>query len=260
MSGFSTLKVEAEGAVAHLVLNRPGQMNAINEELLRDLLAASEGIEADAAIKVVTLSGEGRAFCAGADLRTVQEVSRDLERWNGFMRLWHQVFNRIESLPVPVVAGVHGLALAGGLELTLVADLVVADEEARFGDQHVNFGLVAGGGGSQRLPRLIGVRRAKELMFRGHWLSAREALGWGLVNEVVPAGKLRESLRALAGQLAGLSGAANRTVKMLVNRGVDLPLAEGLDLEMRGVAEHMRSADASEGLRAFAEKRRPRFG
>jgi enoyl-CoA hydratase len=104
------------------------------------------------------------------------------------MRLWHSVFNRVEALPVPVVAGVHGLALAGGLELVLVADLVVADEDARLGDQHANFGLVAGGGGSQRLPRVVGSRRAKELMLLGGWLSAREAREWRLVNRIAPAG------------------------------------------------------------------------
>jgi len=151
------------------------------------------------------------------------------------------------------------MALAGGLELTMVADLVIADEEARLGDQHANFGLVAGGGGSQRLPRLIGLRRAKELMLLGHWLSARGALEWGLINRVVPTGQVREKLNELAAQLSSLSGSANRTVKMLANRGLDLPLADGLELEIRGVAQHMSSADAREGLSAFVEKRKPKF-
>jgi enoyl-CoA hydratase len=175
------------------------------------------------------------------------------------MRLWHRVFDRIEALPVPVIAGVHGLALAGGLELVLVADLVVADEAARLGDQHANFGLVAGGGGSQRLPRLIGARRAKELMLLGGWLTAPEALAWGLVNRVVPAGTVAPAVEELATALAAGSGSANRTVKALVARAFDTGLAEGLELERRLVAEHMRSGDAAEGLRAFAEKRKPVF-
>ncbi len=112
---------------------------------------------------------------------------------------------------------------------------------------------------AQRLPRLIGLRRAKELMLLGHWLSAREALELGLINRVVPTGQLSEKLNELASQLAGLSGSANRTVKMLANRGLDLPLAEGLELEIRGVAQHMSSADAREGLSAFIEKRKPKF-
>jgi len=259
MAGFETLRLDREGPIARLVLNRPAQLNAINRQMLEDLSSACETIEGDPSIKVVTLAAEGRAFCAGADLRTVQEISPDPQKWEAFTRLWHRTFNRIEALPVPVIAGVHGMALAGGLELTMVADLVLADEEARLGDQHANFGLVAGGGGSQRLPRLIGLRRAKELMLLGHWLSAREALEWGLINRVVPTGQVREKLNELAAQLAGLSGSANRTVKMLANRGLDLSLVDGLALEIRAVAEHMKSADAREGLSAFVEKRKPRF-
>jgi enoyl-CoA hydratase/carnithine racemase len=259
MPELTAIKLERDGAIAHVTLNRPAQLNAINRQMLEDLLRACEAIESDRSIKVVTLAGEGRAFCAGADLRTVQEISPDPQKWEAFTRLWHRAFNRIEALAVPVIAGVHGMALAGGLELTMVADLVIADEEARLGDQHANFGLVAGGGGSQRLPRLIGLRRAKELMLLGHWLSAGEALQWGLVNRVVPAGQLREKLNELAGQLSSLSGSANRTVKMLANRGLDLSLVDGLELEIRAVAEHMKSADAREGLSAFVEKRKPKF-
>jgi enoyl-CoA hydratase/carnithine racemase len=259
MAGFETLRLDREGPIARLVLNRPAQLNAINRQMLEDLSSACESIEGDPSIKVVTLAAEGRAFCAGADLRTVQEISPDPQKWEAFTRLWHRTFNRIEALPVPVIAGVHGMALAGGLELTMVADLVIADEAARLGDQHANFGLVAGGGGSQRLPRLIGLRRAKELMLLGHWLSAQEALQWGLVNRVVPAGQVREKLNELASQLAALSGSANRTVKLLGNRGLDLPLAEGLELEIRATGKHMKSADAREGLSAFIEKRKPKF-
>jgi enoyl-CoA hydratase/carnithine racemase len=172
------------------------------------------------------------------------------------MDLWHRVFDRVERLPMPVIAGVHGLALAGGLELTLVCDLVVADEEARLGDQHANFALVAGGGGSQRLPRLIGARRAKELMLLGGWLSGRQALEWGLVNRVAPAGTVDAVTRALAAELAGKSGAASRAVKHLVDRGLDLELRDGLALEKDTVAAHMRTEDAAAGLRAFRERAR----
>jgi enoyl-CoA hydratase/carnithine racemase len=216
-------------------------------------------VEADPAVKVVTLTGAGRAFCAGADLKVVQELAPDPERWRTFMALWHRVYDRIEALPRPVIAGVNGLALAGGLELLLVCDLAVADEEARIGDQHANFGLVAGGGGSQRLPRVVGPRRAKELMLLGGWLSARQAAEWGLVNRVAPAGQLPRALAEMAAALAALSGSASRTAKALAGRALDVDLGAGLCLERALVAEHMRSADAAEGLRAFAEKRKPRF-
>jgi enoyl-CoA hydratase len=246
-----TITYAASGGIARITLNRPDRLNAISPELLRDLDRACGAVEDDPGARVVTLTAAGRAFCAGADLRAVRELSPDPERWGAFMGLWHRVFDRIEALPVPVIAG--------GLELVLVADLVVADEGARLGDQHANFGLVAGGGGSQRLPRLIGARRAKELMLLGGWLSAPEALAWGLVNRVVPAGAVGPAVEEMAAALAQGSGSANRTVKALVARALDTELAEGLALERRLVAEHMRSADAAEGLRAFAEKRKPRF-
>src|SRR5206468_1737368 len=187
---LSTVTYAAKDGVARVELNRPDALNAISPALLEDLDRLCAAVEADPTVRAVTLTAAGRAFCAGADLKAVRELSPDPEKWARFMRLWHRVFNRIEALPVPVVAGVQGLALAGGLELTLVADLVVADEAARLGDQHANFGLVAGGGGSQRLPRLIGARRAKEMMLLGGWLSAAQALEWGLVNRVAPAGTL----------------------------------------------------------------------
>jgi enoyl-CoA hydratase len=256
---FRAITYATGGGIARITLNRPAQLNAISPELLEDLDRACALVEGDASVRAVTLTAAGRAFCAGADLRAVRELSPDAARWSAFMGLWHRVFDRIEALPVPVIAGVHGLALAGGLELVLVADLVVADEAARLGDQHANFGLVAGGGGSQRLPRLIGARRAKELMLLGGWLGAPEALAWGLVNRVAPAGTVAAVVEEIAASLAAGSASANRTVKALVNRAFDAELGEGLALERRLVALHMRSADAAEGLRAFAEKRKPVF-
>jgi enoyl-CoA hydratase len=251
-----TVRCIRDAGVAHIVLDRPAQLNAISPELLRDLDAACATIEADADVRAVALTGAGRAFCAGADLRVVEDVAPDPDGWRAFMDLWHRVFDRIERLPPPVVAGVHGLALAGGLELILVCDLVVADEAARLGDQHANFALVAGGGGSQRLPRLIGARRAKELMLLGGWLDARQAHDWGLVNRVVPTGTVEAATLALARDLAEKSGAASRTVKLLVDRGLDVDLRTGLALETRKVAEHMRTEDAAAGLRAFRERSR----
>ena len=297
---LSTVTYSAKDGIGRVVLNRPAQLNAISPSLLEDLDTVCAGVEADPTVRAVTLTAAGRAFCAGADLKAVREISPDPEKWARFMRLWHRVFNRIEALPVPVVAGVQGLALAGGLELTLVADLVVAEEGARLGDQHANFGLVAGGGGSQRLPRLIGARRAKEMMLLGGWLGARgsselhrvlgqfgivagalepgvvdcdvagaqvrvhvhsaeQALDWGLVNRVAPAGALDAAVEETAVVLAAGSGSAARTVKALVNRAFDADLAGGLELELSLVAAHMRTAEAAEGLRAFAEKRKPVF-
>ena len=210
---LATVKYEVDRGIARVVLNRPAQLNAISPSLLQDLDRACDEVERNPAVRAMTLTAAGRAFCAGADLKAVRELSPDPVKWNEFMRLWHRVFNRLEALPVPVVAGVHGFALAGGLELALVVDLVVADESARLGDQHANFGLVAGGGGSQRLPRLIGARRAKELMLLGGWLSAAQSLEWGLVNRVVPDDKLAEETDRLARQIAERGAQALAAVK-----------------------------------------------
>ena len=256
---MTTVRCERDGALVHLMLDRPAQLNAISPELLRDLDSACAAIEDDASVRAVTLTGAGRAFCAGADLRVVEELAPDPARWAEFMDLWHRVFDRIERLAPPVIAGVHGVALAGGLELLLVCDLVVCDEAARLGDQHANFALVAGGGGSQRLPRLIGARRAKELMLLGGWLSAAEARDWGIVNRVVPAGTVAAAVEEMAGSLAAKSDSANRAVKALVNRALDADLTSGLEMELHVTASHMRSAEAAEGLAAFAEKRTPVF-
>ena len=253
-----TITYTPPGGIARVVLNRPAQLNAISPTLLEELARVCDAIEADPSVRVATLTAAGRAFCAGADLKAVEELALDAVRWSGFMRLWHTVFNRIEALRVPVIAGVHGLALAGGLELLLVADLVIADESARLGDQHANFGLVAGGGGTQRLPRVVGARRAKELMMLGGWLSAAEAREWGLVNRVVAAGTVTSAVEDMAATLAAKSRSATATVKSLV-RAADGDLARGLEREMSLVAAHMRSNDAAEGLAAFAARRTPTF-
>src|SRR2546428_4832490 len=209
---LGTVSYAAKDGIARVVLNRPDALNAISPGLLEDLDKVCAAIEGDPTVRAVTLTAAGRAFCAGADLKAVRELSPDPEKWARFMRLWHRVFNRIEALPVPVVAGVHGLALAGGLELTLVVDLVVADEAARLGDQHANFGLVAGGGGSQRLPRLICARRAKEMMLLGGWLSAAHAMSWGVVNRVASSGTLETAGQEMAGALAAQNAPSRRTL------------------------------------------------
>ncbi len=256
---MTPVTLEINDGIARLALNRPAQLNAISPELLDALDAACATIETDENARVVTLTGNGRVFCAGADLKVVQDYAPDPVKWKSFMGQWRRVFDRVERLPRPVIAGVHGLALAGGLELTLVADLVVADAEARIGDQHANFGLLAGGGGSQRLPRVIGPRRAKELMLIGGWITAEQALAWGLVNRVAPAGKLDDTVMEIARALVDKSVSASRSAKMLVNRALDVDLATGLDLEAAEVARHMRGADAVEGLAAFVGKRTPNF-
>ena len=258
---FNTIIVAREGkeGVGKLTLNRPDALNAINVQLLTEMGAAVQEIEKDTWVKVLVITGAGRAFCAGADLKGVKGLLDDQEKAEEFLRLWHKVFNAIENLPKPVIAAVNGIALAGGLELIQVCDIAIASEGARLGDQHANFGLVAGGGGTQRLPRLVGVRKAKELLLSGNWLSPAEAERIGLWTRVVPADQLDNAVAEMAKRLASKSPVASKTIKALVNQGMQTDLYNGLELEIRSVVAHFATQDCAEGIKAFEEKRTPVF-
>ncbi|MBX6377497.1 MAG: enoyl-CoA hydratase/isomerase family protein [Clostridia bacterium] len=253
------VRLERHEAVAEVVLNRPDKYNAIDTGVLEGLDAVLDQIEADDGLRAVLIRGEGRVFCAGADLEHVEGLRGNALHLERFLRYWHRVFNRLDDFPKPTVAVVQGLALAGGLELVLACDLAVAAADARLGDQHGTYGLIPGGGGSQRLPRVIGPRRAKELIFLGSWLSAEEAERIGLVNRVVPAAELLQAGRDLAGQLAARSPLALREGKFLVNRGLAVDLATGLELELQAAVRHLQSEDVRIGLEAFKERKTPRF-
>jgi len=256
---FTKILLEKKEGVAKLTLNRPEAMNALDQDVLLELEAALDQIEKDEAVRAVVLTGAGRAFSAGADLKFIQGMRGDARKNAQFLRLFHRVCNRMEALPKPIIAAINGLALAGGLELVQACDLAILSEEARIGDQHANFGLVAGGGGTQRLPRLMGKRKALELLLTGDWLSPQDALQYGLVNKVVPAAKLEEEAMALARKLCQRSPLASATVKALVNRGLQTDLQTGLELEIGAVFQHFHSEDMKEGVQAFVEKRQPVF-
>ena len=247
------------GAVAWLTLNRPAQLNALDYPTLDGLAAALDAIEAEDAIRVVVLTGAGdKAFCAGADIKGFQPTvaAGPAATLRDFVRRGQRVTSRLENFPKPVIAAVNGLCLGGGAELMEACHLAIASERARFSQPEVKLGLVPCFGGSQRLPRLIGARRAKELMLLGGWLTAEQALAWGLVNRVAPRGTVAQATLDLARELAAKSGAASRTAKLLVDRGLDVDLRTGLELEKRKVAEHMRTDDAAAGLRAFMTRGR----
>jgi enoyl-CoA hydratase len=256
---FATLRFTIEGAVARLTLNRPQALNAINPQMLEEMAQVVERMHSDRVLRVLVIAAEGRAFCAGADLKAMDAMAGDIAQIQRFLQRWKEVFCAIEDLPRPVLGVCQGLALAGGFELLQVCDLVIAAEPAQLGDQHINFGLVPGGGGSQRLPRLIGARKAKEIMFTGKWLSAQEACALGLVNQVVPAAELEHAVQELATALATKSPIALRTMKHLVNAGLQTDIAHGLDLELQTVVIHNVLADTREGIAAFKEKRQPVF-
>jgi len=254
---FGNIILEKREGVARITLNRPKVRNALDTETLLEIGAAVEDIGNDPDVRVVLITGAGKAFCSGADLGGIAALV-DKPR-DYFLRLWNKVFSAIEHLDRPVIAVINGTALAGGLELVMVCDLAIASEDAQFSDQHANYGLVPGGGGSQRLPRLIGIRKAKELLYTGDWFSAAEAERFGLINKVVPANKLKDATDELVSKLLSKSPMALKTVKRLVNYGTEIPLAAGLEMELVGAIAHSSTEDLAEGISAFMEKRPPVF-
>jgi len=256
---FENIRYEKDGHIVRLTLNRPKALNAINQGVMDDLNAACEAIETDKDVRVGILTGEGRAFCAGADLKALKSSSGSGDTNDEFLRYWHKTFNRFEDLPVCTIAAINGFALAGGLELVMCCDLAIMSQEAQIGDQHANFGLVAGGGNTQRLPRILGIRKAKEIMYAGDWITPQDALTFGLINKVVPADKLDEEAATLAKKLCEKSPVATATVKRLINCGMQVDLHSGLEMELSAVQNHFRTEDCKEGVTAFNEKRQPRF-
>jgi enoyl-CoA hydratase/carnithine racemase len=239
-----------------LTLNRPDAMNAINDGVVDGLAAGLDA--ADDTIRCVVIRAEGRAFCAGADLKSVQQKTAKGTMGDFTDRLL-DVLNRIEAFPRPVIAAVNGLALAGGLELVLCCDLVIAAVSAKLGDAHANYGLIPGGGGSVRLPRKIGPTRAKYLMYTGAFLDAAELERMGLVNQVVPDDALDETVAKLAARLAEKSPLSLKLMKQLTDDGLEQPKETALRNELMAIAVHSRSQDWAEGLAAFTEKRKPNF-
>ena len=255
------LAVEGAHAVL-LTLNRPDALNAIDWDMLRALDAALDGIAADAAVRCLLVTGAGRGFSAGGDLKGYVELQRDPVRFPQFVADLHRIFGRLRLLRVPAVALVNGVTAAGGLELLLGCDLAIAAESARIGDGHLNFGQMGGGGVLTLLPRLVGMQKAAELLFTGRFLDAAEAERWGLVSHVVPDAELLGAGLEFAEQVARKSPLAVANAKEVMARVWSdmLPLEAGLRFERERNAYYcLTSEDAPEGLQAFSEKRTPRF-
>ncbi len=258
MSDPSVLVETRTGAV-WVTLNRPEALNAITPDIVTGINAALT-LADDPDIKAVVLMGAGRAFCAGADLKYVNSTSSgDPSATAQFLDSLLDLMARLEACPRPVIAAVNGLALAGGLELVLCCDLVVAARSAKLGDAHANFGLLPGGGGSVRLPRKIGPTRAKYLMYTGDFLPAEDLFACGLVNEVVDDSDLTETVERLVAKLADKSSLVLRRMKALVDDGLEQPKDVALRSELIVSEVHTHSHDMQEGLAAFEEKRKPRF-
>jgi enoyl-CoA hydratase len=253
----STVTVERLGAVCLLTVNRPEKRNALNNATRRAFIGALEACRADRDVRVVVLTGAGdKAFVAGADItefadRTPAEQYRT-------SRL-PSVYQAADEFPKPLIAMVNGLCLGGGCELAMACDIRIASDSARFGQPEINLGIIPGGGGTQRLPRLVGLGTAFRLIYTGEMVDAAEALRIGLVDEVVSADRLRSRTLALAATIATKSPVALQLAKEAIRSSVRAPLDEGLRHEQSLFAVAFATKDKSEGVAAFLEKRQARF-
>ena len=247
-----------EGYIATLTLNRPEAMNAMGHDLARDLEAALDRLEAAQEVRAVVATGAGdRAFSVGGDIKERGAMSLD-ERWEHALRLG-RCFDRIETLPLPVIAAINGFCFGGGMEMAVACDLRIASERAQVGFLEVKLGVFPGAGGPARLTRLVGKGRAKLVLYTGRRFPAAEGLAMGLVERVVPQGRLMEEACALAAEIAANGPLAVRALKRLVDTCYEADLASSQELAraLRRPLDH--TADMLEGVRAFEEKRPPRF-
>ena len=254
---MSKVLFETDGAVASIRLNRPEKLNALDEEMLAGLSDAVAAIDASREIRVVLLGATGeRAFSVGADILAWTSLE-PLDMWRRWIRDGHRLFDRIAALRQPVIAALNGYALGGGLELALAADIRLASHTAQLGQPEVGIAAIPGWGGTQRLPALIGVGRAKQMIFTGESITAAQAERWGLINEGLPGDQLEARALELARQIAAKAPIAVQLAKQAIDGGFGFDL--GMTLESLAGALAAQSEDAAEGLASFREKRPPRF-
>jgi enoyl-CoA hydratase len=252
--------LEKESGISHLRLNRPDVLNCIDMAMLDEIEQALDDVAEDESVKALVISGEGRAFCTGADLKAVIAL---FDSWPDYVTYLHRlatVFTKVEQCPIPTIAKVHGYALAGGLELVLCCDLALAADDARIGDQHANFGLIAGAGGIPRLIRRAGRQLGLEVLFTGRWLSGEEAAHYGIVLRSVPSDQLNDAVTAVTDDLRGKSRLGLTYIKRAALAGIDVPIATALNEERAALIEYFSSSEhPRRGIAAFLERKVPDF-
>jgi 2-(1,2-epoxy-1,2-dihydrophenyl)acetyl-CoA isomerase len=257
--GYQTLIVDRADAIATITLNRPDARNAIDLTMRQELVAALDDVETDEAGRVLVLTGAGGHFCAGGDVKSMRAQRSTAAEGRARVELLNRMVQRLVDFPRPTLAMVDGYAVGAGTNLALCCDLVVASDRAKFGELFNKIGLVPDGGGTWLLSRLVGLARAKELIFTGEVFDAAEAARIGLVNRVVPVAELERVTRALAEKIAAGPPGVLRLAKHMVNRAATSDLAAALDLEAYSQGLAIASEDHQEGLAAFFDKRPPKF-
>lgn len=259
---YETIQFEMHGSICVLTLNRPDRLNALTVQTAKDFTAAvHQALEQQA--RVIVLTGSGRAFCAGGDLREMQEIASREVRVEAFfdepLRILNDSILLIRQTPVPFIAAVNGVASGGGCNLALACDLVIAGESAKFNQAFIKIGLVPDCGGTFMLPRLVGWKRATEMMFTGDLITAQRAAEMGMINSVAADGELMSQVMAMAEKLANAPTAAIGQIKRLLQASATNDCKDQLDLERQAQIEAGKSKDFAEGVSAFLEKRPPRF-
>ncbi|MBN9071205.1 MAG: enoyl-CoA hydratase [Rhizobiales bacterium] len=252
---YETIVTETRGKVGLITLNRPKALNALNSEVLAELLAAARAFDADPAIGAMVLTGSEKAFAAGADIKEMQARTYAEMYAADFFAGWEE-FTRVRK---PVVAAVAGYALGGGCEVAMMCDFIIAADNAKFGQPEITLGIMPGMGGSQRLARFVGKSKAMDMVLTGRMMDAAEAERCGLVSRVVPVAELVEAAIEVAQKIAGFSLPAVLMAKEAVNRSYETTLAEGLRFERRVFHAMFALEDQKEGMAAFVEKRKPAF-
>ena len=254
---YKNIIIEKKDGIANLKINRPQVLNSLNKETIVEISKAVSELENDEKIKVVIFTGEGKAFIAGADIKQMSEMT-PLEA-KEFSELGHDLLNKIENSRLPFIAAVNGFALGGGCETLMACDIVIASKDAKIGQPEINLGISPGFGGTQRLPRLVGKMKGKELLLTGRNISAEEAFEIGLVNMVVENENLMEKANEIAGSIAKKSSVQTNFIKSLVNKGMDIDLNKANALEISYFSSSFSTHDQKEGMKAFIEKRKPMF-
>jgi enoyl-CoA hydratase len=253
---YEAIKTEEKGRVGLITLNRPKQLNALNPQLMQELGAALQAYDADEGIGAIVITGTDRAFAAGADIG----VMKDYSHMDAFMSDYiTRDWEHIRRIRKPVIAAVAGYALGGGNEVAMMCDIVIAAENAKFGQPEINLGVMPGAGGTQRLPRAVGKAKAMDLCLTARTMDAQEAERAGLVSRVVPLDKLMDEAMAVAERIAGCSLPVVMMLKESINRAYESPLSEGILFERRLFHSQFGLADQREGMAAFLEKRKPSF-